>query len=334
MRKSSVIQLSAGVALAGGSLYIFFRSVKPKALVHHLAATPPWIIVAAIGLTLLTLWLRSMRWGLILPASKGNRHGLFGLLMIGFMVNNFLPARLGEVTRALFLWKRNGFTIAESAGSVIIERVLDSIVYLSFFCIPILWLPRLRAELLLAIPVAAGSAAAVLALICYAVFPAATARFCKYLVKYLPVKVQEKVVATGKELVSNLQWVFSPVQCLLMIASSFLIVACYACMMILLVHEEGFGFLPGMFGAAWGAIGAAIPFSPGYVGTLHVALQKGLGLLGIDAARASSVAVLYHGIGYLTVTVAGLYFFVRMGISFKEIGRAKEELKKEEAAEK
>ena len=318
MKKSALIQLSAGVALAGGSLFIFFRSVKPKALWNHLSATPLWVVTAVIGLTMLTLWLRSMRWGLILPSSKGDRRGLFGLLMIGFMVNNFLPARLGEVTRVLFLWKRNGFTIAESAGSVILERILDTLVYLSFFFIPILWLPKLQSEMVLAIPVACGSTATLLALFCYALFPSSTKRFCKALSKYLPDGLQCKTMGIGKELVSNLEWIFSPVRCILMMAFSFLIIACYAGMLILLVHEKGFGFLPGMFGAAWGAIGAAIPFSPGYVGTLHVALQKGLRLIGIESAKASSVAVLYHGIGYLTVTIAGLYLFLRMGISFKE----------------
>ncbi len=332
MKKSTIIQLSAGVILAGGSLFFFFHGVKPIDLWKHLSSTPPWIIGAVFGFTMLTLLLRSIRWGLILPASKGNRKGLFGLLMIGFMVNNFLPARLGEVTRVLFLWKRNGFTIAESAGSVILERILDSIVYLSFFFIPILWIPRLRPELVLAIPVGCGTSAVVLALLCYALFPSATKCFCKFLPKYLPAGVQAKAAGIGKELVSNLEWIFSPGKCLVMIALSIMIIACYAGMMILLVHEPGFGILPGMFGAAWGAIGAAIPFSPGYVGTLHAALKTGLGLIGIEKTKASSVAVLYHGIGYLTVTIAGLYFFLRMGISFKEIGRAKEELKKEESA--
>ena len=243
--------------------------------------------------------------------------------MIGFMVNNFLPARLGEVTRVLFLWKRNGFTIAESAGSVILERILDTIVYLSFFCIPILWLPKLRSEMVLAIPVACGSTAAVLALCCYALFPSATKRFCKAMAKYLPAGIQGKTKAIGKELVSNLEWIFSPVKCMVMITLSFLIIACYAGMMIILVHEKGFGFLPGMFGAAWGAIGAAIPFSPGYVGTLHVALQKGLGLIGMESAKAGSVAVLYHGIGYLTVTIAGLLLLPPHGY-FVQGDRARE----------
>jgi hypothetical protein len=50
-----------------------------------------------------------------------------------------------------------------------------------------------------------------------------------------------------------------------------------------------------------------------------------------NRSRAIAVATLYHAIGYLTVTVAGLYFYLQMRISFREIGRAKEELAKEES---
>ena len=91
----------------------------------------------------------------------------------------------------------------------------------------------------------------------------ATKRFCKAMAKYLLAGIQGKTKAIGKELVSNLEWIFSPVKCMVMITLSFLIIACYAGMMIILVHEKGFGFLPGMFGAAWGAIGRLYPFHQG-----------------------------------------------------------------------
>ena len=78
-------------------------------------------------------------------------------------------------------------------------------------------------------------------------------------------------------------------------------------------------------------LGAAIPLSPGYVGTLHAVLKQGLVLCGIDTNRAIAVATLYHATGYVTVTVTGLYYYFKMKISFREIGKAKEELGKEKS---
>jgi len=332
MKKSSVIQLAAGLLLAGGGMYFFLRDVNIALLWRMLRSTPLWVAAGVAVLTLLTIWLRSLRWNLILPARGGDHRGLFGFVMIGFMVNNFLPAHLGEVSRVLFLWKRNRFTVATSAGSILIERILDVIMYLSFFFIPALALVRLRSTIPFAIPVACGVAALLVGLITYAVAPLLVKTIAKKLSQNLSAGLRHKVITIGKELVSNLDWAFSPKKCLVMTALSFLIVACHVVMMIILVNERTFGFLSGMFASAWAALGAAIPFSPGYVGTLHAALKLGLLLNGIDANKAIVVATLYHAIGYLTITAAGLYFVVTMGISFKEIGHAKEELKKEESS--
>lgn len=335
MRKSTLLWLLIGLVVAGVSLAYFFHNVKPAELRDNLLGTPVWEILAVVALTLLTLWLRAIRWGLILPAGRGERNGLFGLIMVGFMVNNVLPARLGEVTRVLFLWKRNKFTIAESAGSVFLERILDTTIYLSFFVIPILLIPKLRADHTLvkfAIPTACISFSAIMGLLLYGLFPSFSKKTCRTLINLSPEKIRHRAMNIGKELVSNLEWIHSPVKCPIVILLSALIVACYPAMMIVLVNSKGFGILGGMFGSAWGAIGASVP-SPGYVGSLHAALKFGLVLLGIDPARAISVAVIYHAVGYLTVTIVGLFYFSRMRISFKEIGRAKEELKKEEIAE-
>jgi len=104
---------------------------------------------------------------------------------------------------------------------------------------------------------------------------------------------------------------------------SFLTVSCHIAMMVILVREKFFGLLAGMFAAACAALGAAIPLSPGYVGTLHAVLKEGLVRCGVDANQAIAVATIYHAIGYLTVTALGLFFYLRMRISLGEIRGAK-----------
>jgi uncharacterized protein (TIRG00374 family) len=332
MKKNTVIQLTGGVVLAGAGLYIFFRDVNIPQLWNYLRSTPVWAVAGGIALTFLTLWLRSIRWNLILPKSPtSSRQGLFGLVMIGFMVNNILPARIGEAARMLLLWKRNRFTVAESVGSVLLERILDSLVFLSFFFIPALFLAQLRQVIPYAIPIACGSFAVLCALLFYALFPAPSRAISKALLKFVPPALRQKALRIGKELASNLNWIFSPGKCLAMIFLSFSMIACHPAILILLVRDHLFGFLSGMFAAACAAMGAAIPLSPGYVGTLHAVLKQGLVLCGIETNKAIAVATLYHAIGYLTVTAAGLYYYLRMGISFKEIGRAKEKLQEEES---
>jgi uncharacterized membrane protein YbhN (UPF0104 family) len=330
VKKGSIAQLAGGIGLAGLGLYIFFRDVDAARLGHDIESTPLPAIAGGIALTVLTLMLRSIRWNLILPPSTtASRRGLFGIVMIGFMVNNFLPARLGEATRVLLLWKRNRFTVAQSAGSVILERAIDSVFFLSFFFIPALVLPGLRSVIPYALPMAAVSASAVLALLLYLLFPIPMKNFFKWCCTFLPPAVRGRVLGIGRDLVSNLHWLFNPWKCLIMIALSFATVFCHAAMMIIFIHEASFGVLAGMFSSACAALGAAIPLSPGYVGTLHAALKQGFILCGIDTNKAVAVATIYHAVGYVTVTVLGLWYFFRMKISFKDISRSKETVDQE-----
>jgi len=332
MKKTTFFQLLGGLILAGVGLYIFFSGVKIPELLNQIHSIPWWAITGVVLLTFLSLWLRSVRWNLILPQSPfASRRDLFGIIMIAFMVNNILPARLGEAARMLLLWKRNKFTAAESIGSVLLERFLDSIVFLSFFFIPAFFMPQLREALPFARPLACGVSAVCITLVSYAFFPVKVRSLSKSLLMFFPSKLQHRVLTIGKELISNLDWIFSLKKCLFMLFLSFCIVACHAAMMMILAREASFGFLSGMFGAAWAALGAAIPFSPGYVGTLHAALKHGLVMTGCGAAKAAAVATIYHAIGYLTVTIFGLVFIIKMRISFKDIGRAKEELEKEDS---
>jgi hypothetical protein len=327
VKKGTVIQLAGGAALAAAGLWFFLKDVNPQQLLHDFKTTPAWAIAGTIGLTLITLWLRSVRWNLILPASPpATRKGLFGIVCIGFMINNILPARIGEAVRVLLLWKRNGFSAAASAGSVLLERILDSAVFLAFFFVPALLLPELRPVLPAALPLAAVFGGVALVFLLYAVFPSPVRSVAALSLKLAPAKLRPKIGQIGCELASNLHWIFSPSKCLLMIVMSFLTVSCNIAMMIILVRENHFGFLSGMFASACAALGAAIPLSPGYVGTLHAVLKEGLVRCGVDANKAIVVATLYHAIGYLTVTILGVYYYLRLRISFGEIRGAKKTL--------
>jgi glycosyltransferase 2 family protein len=338
VKKSTVFQVAGGVALAGVSLWIFLKPYKDRhldfsvvsSLWKNLCLTPFWVIAGGIALTILTLWLRSVRWNLILPKSpSASRQNLFGLVMIGFLVNNILPARLGEAARMLLLWKRNRFTVAASVGSVLLERIFDILVFLSFFFIPALFCTGLRQLIPYAIPLASAAGAVLFALVFYAFFPSQSRALGRSLIKHFPLSIQQKTLKTAGELTSNLNWISSPGKCLAMVLLSVGMIACHPAILILLVRDALFGVLYGMFAAATAAIGAAIPLSPGYVGTLHAVLKQGLVLCGVEPGKAMVVATLYHAIGYVTVMVVGLYFFLRLRISFKEIGGAKDELDKE-----
>jgi glycosyltransferase 2 family protein len=68
-----------------------------------------------------------MRWRLLLPDGAAPTGALFKSLIVGFSVNDLLPARLGEVARAYLIKRSNNVPYAVAFASLVVERILDGL---------------------------------------------------------------------------------------------------------------------------------------------------------------------------------------------------------------
>lgn len=332
MKKVHILQGAGGLLISALGLYIFFKNVNTTVLWKEICTTDIWIIAAVVLLNPLTIWFRSMRWRVMLPQKGADRkkNGLFRITLIGFMVNNLLPARIGEAARAVLLWKRNGFTIAESIGSLVLERSIDLLTFSAFFFIPVFGKNSLSKLQPYASFLVVFFLTAIIALFIYSRFTGLAKAIAIRVLAILPLSIKTRTEKIGSELVSNLEWTFSLHKTLQVIVYSALIMFSNAMMLYFLAWGLGtFDVIDSMFGVAMAALGAAIPLSPGYIGTLHSSLLQGLAMVGVLENKAGAMAVLYHAIGYVTITILGLLSLVSMKMTFKEISKAKDELKKE-----
>jgi len=328
VRKSTVFQLTGGLLIAGAGLYIFFRDVNPGILLKEIRQTKYWIILVSVILNPLSMWFRALRWELMLPSRPDTvRNGLFPMVIIGFMFNNIFPARIGEAARAVLLWKKNRFTVMESVGSLLIERFIDCLMYASLFFIPVFLTSSLSSLSFYAMLMALGVGISILCFFLYLFFPSVFRAFVEKIIGFFPEKMRKQLKKFSDEFFSNLDWIFSFRNVCGVILYTILGALCSIGVMFLLARGvEAFGFLKSMFGVALAAFGAAIPLSPGYVGTLHSAVSGGLKIAGVGVEKAGAIAILYHAIGYITVTVIGLYYFFSTRISLREINEAKQDL--------
>jgi uncharacterized protein (TIRG00374 family) len=85
------------------------------------------LIVPAIGLYFIGVWLRSARWGLLLPEHTVRTSTLFRALVVGFTINNLVPLRMGEVARAYLLARWCRIPYGATVASLLVERVLDGL---------------------------------------------------------------------------------------------------------------------------------------------------------------------------------------------------------------
>src|SRR3954452_7411650 len=142
MAKKKRVWLGLAVSLA--CLWLVFRSLDPAALGAALAQANFLYVLPAIGVYFVGVWLRSVRWKLLLaPALRADRdlgahpltpsiNRLFHVMVIGFTVNNLLPARLGEVARAYLLWRGERIEPGATIATIVLERVLDGLTLCAF----------------------------------------------------------------------------------------------------------------------------------------------------------------------------------------------------------
>ena len=82
-------------------------------------------IIAATILLFFSVYLRSIRWKLIVSRNKILIKDLFIAQLIGYFGNNVLPLRLGELLRSRYIAKKYNSTTPQIFGSVILERSFD-----------------------------------------------------------------------------------------------------------------------------------------------------------------------------------------------------------------
>ena len=78
----------------------------------------------------LTFVLRIFRWQLLLRAEDGSRlppGPLWHAIAMGFMANNVLPLRIGEVVRTFAATRLAGVRFTAALSSIAVERMFDAL---------------------------------------------------------------------------------------------------------------------------------------------------------------------------------------------------------------
>lgn len=116
----------AGFGLGGFFLWLALGQFDRAQFATAIAAIDNQALVEACLLYWLGLALRVVRWSTLLAEIRDvNRLQVAETLLVGYAVNNVLPARLGEVFRADYAKRRFGMGRATVLGSIVVERLLD-----------------------------------------------------------------------------------------------------------------------------------------------------------------------------------------------------------------
>src|SRR5881397_1221332 len=98
-----------------------------------------WLLLLTVVVAI-TFPVRAIRWRLILRDADGRPFRwlpLWHATTIGFMANNLLPARAGEVARAYVASRQLPVRFTTALGSIGVERVFDALVMLGLMAVAI-----------------------------------------------------------------------------------------------------------------------------------------------------------------------------------------------------
>jgi len=135
VNRSALLRLGIGILISVVFLAATLSQVDLAKVAKTMTdASPAWLLIA-LGIVVVDLGLRALRWQVLLrgipgAATKAPYNLAVGYLMIGFTLNAILPARLGDIARAILAG--NGFRIPRLAvfGTILIERFSDGLTML------------------------------------------------------------------------------------------------------------------------------------------------------------------------------------------------------------
>lgn len=333
-RWKAVLGLVVTVAL----LVWVFRDVSAAEILDRVRRSHPgWLAGAVVAATFVFVP-RAARWQvLLLPRHPSVPfRSRFGAVCIGFMVNNVLPARLGEFARAYSLSRIEPVSMSAAFGSLVVERVFDGFVLAGLLAL-VLAGPGtpmggtgsgegLVRNIALVAAALFTAAAVVLALLVR--HPDTFLRwFERTLGRVLPPHLTERgteVLASFTEGLGALHDLRVFLRATVWTIAVWLILAASIWCGLRAFDIDAPGFTGAVFVQAVIGFSVAIPSSPGFFGPFEAAARLSLGLYAIDPATIVAFAGTYHVLTFIPVTLMGLWYLHRLGLRWSEMGRSEE----------
>jgi len=300
---------------------LLFRLIPWSSTETALRSADPMFIGLAVTCLVASLAAKTVRWRLLLPDASGvPTTRLYRILHISFLLNNVLPARLGDVARVAMTTRQPGVRFGHVLSSMLTERVTDTVTLLTgfllvspFLPVPEAYKPWLRVAWMVI-------AAAVLVSLGAALFRERIGRLARneHITSHLPgnTRLREEAVSFSeglRQLFSRNHvlsiWGWSWGAWLGAFAINYLLMRALhidapIAVAVLLTCTTNLAML--------------IPSSPGYVGVFHAAATLSLLPFNVGSGAALSFAILAHLVNVVPVSLIGAAFLLlgREQISF------------------
>lgn len=124
-----VLRSLLGLAISAAAIWLLLGAVDlPAALRVLSTAQPAWVLIM-VATVFIDVAARAGRWqALLAPVAAVAYRRVLGYTYLGYLANNVLPARLGELVRSHALGEGEGVSRTTVLGTVVVERIVDTII--------------------------------------------------------------------------------------------------------------------------------------------------------------------------------------------------------------
>ena len=289
-------------------LYYSLRGVDWRRVWLTIVAAQWRYVALGAAISTGSFFLRALRWRILLNAEARLGVGtVFWANMAGYLGNNFLPARAGEIVRSVLISRRSGLSKTYVLTTALSERLMDVIALVlwgSLVLIRVEPKPAWMEPLSRTMAVAAGAGA-----LCITILPH-TGGLLNAVVRRLPLPelLRNRLLGLTAQILLGLEafhhWGrfagFTLLTIIIWIAD--------ACAVIAGSHGLGLAisFPVAMLLLTGLGLGSALPSAPGYVGIYQFVAVSVLTPFGISRDSAMAYILVAQVSGYLIVLVLGL----------------------------
>ncbi|MCX7854608.1 MAG: flippase-like domain-containing protein [Anaerolineae bacterium] len=317
--------LLIGLILSLFFLWFAFRDLHLGEVWDALKTAQYIWLIPGVTVYFISVWFRSWRWKFLLRGSKSVPTArLFPVVVIGYMGNDILPFRLGEVLRAYVLWRKEGVHIGTTLTTAILERLFDGLTLVCFVLFGLLFLP-LSAFLGRLVAIASGVFfGALVVFLALAAHPDRLRRMAHWVLdRLVPLRLRPPLLNFLEGVIAGLEGLRSARDVLVLFGITVWVWLLEALKywLVSFAFDLHLGYIGVM--VMGGAINllTALPSLPGYIGTFEVGIKILQGM-GAPAAAAGSYILVLHAILLIPVTLLGLVFMAIEGVRWTEIGEA------------
>jgi len=299
-----------------------------------------WYLFPAIALYFVGVWFRAVRWRVLLkPVTTISSRDALPIVIIGFMANNILPFRAGELARSYALSQKTGAKKTAALATIAVERIFDGVTMLGFI-LGAATVVSLTSDLRHVAIVAFGVfTVGILFLFALTLGGDWRDRVLQIVLGPLPTNIADRIEKMAESFLAGLGALRSRAD-LAAVAGCSVLAWLFEASMYWVV-ARGFGGTlqdemtvgPTLLTTGVANLATLIPSSPGYIGAFENGVKLVVdGALGVDGALALSYAFLVHAALFFPITVIGLIVAWRERITLGQLRSTEENLEATEGA--